>query len=181
MRVSWSSTSSLKATNASWVGSTALWTGTLVGLTVGALTGEDSGASAGLAAAGVGLSAGTAIGVLTASSVSPSIGHVRLIDLSAVLGALSAGALYFAIANNKSNATGAAGATALGTAAGLGIGWYATASMPPDQPRSSSEARDDSSSWLARWRPMISPVTRTETPGVAAPAGLVLGAQGPLD
>src|SRR5207253_102905 len=70
---------------ASWVGSSALWTSTVSGFAAAGFQKHDQ-APLALAVAGIGLSAGTAAGLLTAGSVSPSIARVRLIDLSAILG-----------------------------------------------------------------------------------------------
>ena len=55
----------------SWVGSTALWTGTIAGLATGALAEKQNDPTTPLAAAGVGLAVGTALGLATASTVSP--------------------------------------------------------------------------------------------------------------
>jgi hypothetical protein len=81
---------------------------------------------------GVGLTAGTGLGILTADVVSPSIGRVRLIDLSVLGGA----ALYAGAANRDPNGHALSGATALGISAGLAIGWFATSRMERDRLRS---------------------------------------------
>jgi len=163
-----------------WVGSTALWTGTLGGLLTGAFGGDSSPPTTALAVAGVGLTAGTGLGMLTAGSVSPSISRVRLLDLSAVLGGLTTSGLYIAAAGDNAQGAGVAGAMALGIAAGLGAGWLATSKMAadplrrPDPKKSEDEwARDRArGGFLARIRPMLVP---------SQGGGAMMGAGGTLD
>jgi hypothetical protein len=157
-----------------WVGSTALWTGTIGGFATGGLLREDASTEA-LAVAGIGLTAGTAIGLMTASAVSPPVGRVRLIDLSGLVGGLGAAGLYAAFANEETSGQAVSGVTALGIAGGLAIGWVATAGMGRDSLRSdastSEDAVDERSALRTiakRTRPLLLPQT----------SGAILGAGG---
>jgi hypothetical protein len=118
---------------ASYVGSAGLWTGTITGLGTAAFTTEPNGAAAPLAIAALGLTAGSIVGISTAGSVSPSIAHVRFIDLGGVAGFLVGGGLYLAAANNNVDGHAFSGAAAVGTAAGLVTAFLATRSMPRDE------------------------------------------------
>lgn len=126
-----------------WVGSTALWTGAIAGFATGALV-EDGGTEA-LAVGGIGLTVGTGLGLLSASTVSPSIGRTRLIDLSGLLGGVGAAALYAAGSRNGPDGQATSGITAVGIASGLAIGWVATSGMDKDVPRTKEPNQDDSS------------------------------------
>lgn len=163
---------------ASWVGSTTLWTGLVSALTAGATAG-DSNATAVPITGIVGLAVGTAIGFGTASSVSPPISRVRLLDLSGLLGGLGAVGLYVAAANDKTDGRAAAGVTALGIAGGLGLGWLATSSMGRDYPREadpSAEAEDDARSPVRRFFAKLTPSVLPASGG-----GAMIGAAGSLD
>jgi hypothetical protein len=154
----------------SWVGSTALWGGTVIGLATGALGGDGkTGTQTALAAGGVGLSLGTAVGMTTASHVSPSIALVRFLDLGAVAGGLLGAGLYLAGANDSADGNATAGITALGVTAGLASTWFLTASMPEDRPRPAVDAAPPSA--LAKLRPMLMPAT----------GGAMMGLGGALD
>jgi hypothetical protein len=164
-----------------WVGSTALWMGTLGGLTAGAVANQKGRPTTGIAVTGVGLTLGTGVGMLSAGAVSPSIARVRLIDLSAVLGGLTGAALYVAAASNDAEGQGVAGATALGIASGLAIGWLATSKMSTDRLRRSApqtstppgEASEGArGNFLARMRPLLIP---------SQGGGAMMGAGGTLD
>jgi hypothetical protein len=117
---------------ASFVDSAALWSGVVLGLATGAFSGEPNGAAAPLAVSTAAVPVGAIVGMLTAGRVSPSIAHVRFIDLGGIAGFLVGGGLYLAIANNNVDGHAAAGIAGLGTAAGLVTAWVATASMPRD-------------------------------------------------
>jgi hypothetical protein len=136
----------------SWVGSTALWSGLIFAFTTGALVKEDDPPPAVFAAAGVGLGLGTVTGLLTASSVSPSIARVRFLDLGGLAGGLLSTALYVAIANDKTNGRAASGITALGGFGGLAAAWALTASMPDDRLRT-----EEPPETVAKIRPMLMP------------------------
>ena len=149
----------------SWVGSTALWTGTLAGLATGALGERQNEPTTPLAAAGVGLAAGTALGLATASGVSPSISRVRFLDLGGIGGGLLGGLLYWGAADEKVDGRALSGTTALGAAAGLGVVWALTSSMQQDRPLGPDEAAPKES-WTARLRPSVAPVDRGATFGL---------------
>lgn len=140
----------------SWVGSTALWTGTLLGFTTGALVKPDDPPPAVFAAAGVGLTIGTGIGLGTASAVSPSIARVRFIDLGGLAGGLLSAGLYVALANDKADGRAASGITALGGFGGLAAAWAITSSMPDDRLRT-EEPKEEEKGAIARLRPMLMP------------------------
>lgn len=151
----------------SWVGSTALWTGVMAGFVGGAAAKEDDPPPEPFAAAAVGLSVGTGIGLLTASPVSPSISRVRLLDIGGVAGGLVGGGLYLAAADEKAEGRAAAGVAAIGIAAGLTTAWFLTASMGEDRPERPHEEKTA----LARMRPMLMP----------SQGGAMLGVGGTLD
>jgi hypothetical protein len=121
---------------ASFVSSSALWSGIVLGLATGAFTNDNNnnpGAEIPFAVAAIAPIAGTVLGALTASSVSPSAARIGFIDLGGLSGFLVGGGLYLAIANNNTDLHALSGSAALGTAAGLGIAWFATRSMAKDQ------------------------------------------------
>ena len=126
---------------ASFVGSTGLWAGVLGGFAAAAFTSSntDPGPNA-LLAANVGLGAGTLAGLFAAGPGSPSIARVRFLDLGGIGGGLVAGGLYAAAANGNGNTQAGFGVTALGVAAGLGVGWLATGNMPSDRPEDRTKA-----------------------------------------
>ena len=137
-----------------WVGSTALWGGTVAAFATGALADKDNPPASAFALAGVGLTVGTGVGLATASSVSPSIARVRLLDLGGVSGGLLGAGLYAAAANEKIDGRALSGVTAIGAVAGLGAAWALTSSMHEDRPRDPS-AREQAIA--ERIQPMVSP------------------------
>ena len=170
-----------------WVGSTALWTGAIAGFGTGGLV--QNGDTEALAIGGIGLTVGTGIGLLTASSVSPSIGRTRLIDLSGLLGGLGTAAFYAAAARNESSGQAASGLTALGITGGLAIGWLATSGMAKDSPRS-TEPKEESSTSTSSQEPHARTLASTQgstLESIAAqtrpllmpqPSGAIIGAGG---
>lgn len=165
----------------SWVGSTALWTGAMLGFVTGAVAAKPDTAPTALAATGVGLTAGTGLGLLTAGVVSPTIARVRLIDLSGILGGLT-GLGTYALASTSESDGGRTASTALGIAAGLTIGWFLTASLPKDPIRRQAPASDARSSeptkriaratWVEQIHPLLLPTQS---------GGAMIGAGGTLD
>lgn len=141
----------------SWVGSTALWTGTLLAFGTGAVVKPDDPPPAVFAAAGVGLTLGTGIGLGTASAVSPSIARVRFLDLGGLAGGLLSAGLYVALANDKADGRAASGITALGGLGGLGAAWALTSSMADDRPRSDDGKPAEDEGPIAKLRPMMMP------------------------
>jgi hypothetical protein len=136
----------------SWVGSAALWSGLIFAFTAGAFVKEDNPPPATLAAAGVGLTIGTGVGLATAGAVSPSIARVRFLDLGGLAGGLVSAGLYVAIANDKVQGRVASGITALGGAAGLAATWALTSSMPDDRLRTEEPPEP-----VAKISPMLMP------------------------
>lgn len=156
---------------ASFMGSAALWSGTVAGLTVGALTGLDEDVDEyALLAGALALNAGAVGGALLAPNVSPSIARVRFLDLGAVAGALVAGGLYIAVADSDSTAGAAAGTVAAGITGGLAAAWWLTSGMQPDRPAFRGEASAWSSARLS-----LQPVS-----GAGRLTGVTLGVQGAL-
>lgn len=148
---------------ASFVGSAALWAGTVTGMVAGAFSGDDnSRASTSLLAAGIGLNAGVVAGLLAASPVSPSIARVRFLDIGALAGGLVFGGLYLAAADHNAQAQPALGLTGLGVAAGLGVAWAATSGMPADR----LEEKNAGPASALAIRPSLTPVPGGATLGV---------------
>jgi hypothetical protein len=118
----------------SFTGSTAIWSGTLTGLTAGALLPENSyRTERAFLASGLGYNAGLLGGMLGAGALSPSVTRVRIVDLLGGAGGLTASGLYLAIAHDP-DIRATQGLAALGAGAGLAIGWWVTAGMKPDAP-----------------------------------------------
>jgi hypothetical protein len=137
----------------SWVGSTALWGGVVPSFIAGAAADDESAAPAAFATAGVGLSVGTALGLATASTVSPSIARVRFIDLGGLSGGLLGIGLY-AAASSKGSRTEGLTSTALGAGAGLTTAFFLTSSMPEDRPRAPTDPQPTA---RVEWRPTMLP------------------------
>jgi hypothetical protein len=115
------------------MGSGALWTGLVSGLTAAALTSrEDHQDDNGFLAAAVGVNLGAVGGAYLASQVSPSIARVRFIDLGGLAGGLTLGGLYWALAGRDAQERPILTAVALGSAAGVASAWYLTREMPPE-------------------------------------------------
>lgn len=156
----------------SWVGSTALWSGAVVGLGAGAFGGHgEASTRLGLAAAGIGTTVGTVVGLVTAGDVSPSIARVRFLDLGGILGGLLGAGLYIAAANESADGNATAGVAALGVAAGLVGAWALTSSMPGDKPNRPGDRPRATPAVLDRLKPMLMP----------ASGGAMMGVGGSLD
>jgi hypothetical protein len=150
---------------ASFVGSTALWSGVVSGLTLGALVTNDATADEkALLGAGIGINAGAALGAAFASDVSPSIARVRYLDLGGLAGGLLFGGLYLAAADKNGSTQGGLGITALGVTAGLTTAWLATAGMPQDRYTKPEPARPP---LAVSWTPTIVPFAGGAGLGVA--------------
>ncbi len=139
---------------ASYVGSAGLWTGALGGLFLGAVTQDDGAPWAGAA---IGVAAGAVAGIVSAGPVSPSVAHVRFIDLGGIVGVLAAGGLYLAASGDNVDPHALSGAAALGAAGGLVTAFLLTRSMPKD------DEPAEHLSLTTSWSPSIAPV-----PGGAA-------------
>lgn len=140
---------------ASFVGSTALWSGVVSGLTLGALVKDDATADEkALLGAGIGINAGAALGAAFASQVSPSIARVRYLDLGGIAGGLLFGGVYAATAEKDGNVQAGLGVTALGISAGLATAWFATAGMPEDRYTKPETAKP---ALVTSWSPTILP------------------------
>jgi len=138
----------------SWVGSCALWTGAVTGFAMGAAVDEANLPPAALAAAGVGVTLGTALGLGSASAVSPSNARVHFIDLGGLGGGLLAAGAYIGAASGKADGRVASGLTAVGGAAGLAAVYALTASMPDDHLRTEQPPEPSA---IASVRPLLMP------------------------
>ncbi len=144
----------------SYTGSLSLWSGLLTGFTVSALLPQtDYRAEHSILAADIGYNVGLLGGMMTAATVSPSVTRVRLVDLSGLAGGFIVGGSYLALANGGDSRV-AMTVTALGTATGLGVGWFATRGMQRDT------AGTGSSSQITV-QPSIAPVAGGGMLGVA--------------
>jgi hypothetical protein len=140
---------------ASFVGSTALWSGLVASLVSAAATGDGATrATDALLAAEVGLNLGTMAGLFSASAVSPSIGRVRFLDLGGLAGLLVGGGLYLAAAENRVDGQAASAATGLGVLTGLTIAWAATSRMPADRTEPARDRPKDSMSYSPTLMPV---------------------------
>jgi hypothetical protein len=119
---------------ASFVGSAALWSGLVSGLTAGAMFPADGAQDdRALLAGAMGLNIGAVLGAVAAGPVSPSIARVRILDLSAVAGSVVVGGVYWALANRHVDDRAMMGSVALGATGGLVSAWLATQGMTPDR------------------------------------------------
>lgn len=149
----------------SFVGSSALWTGLVLGFGSAAVLPGDDGKHA-VAVGAAGLSIGTIGGALLAGSVSPTIARVRFIDLGGIAGGLLAGGLYAAAANKGGSGQAAAGVTTLGIGGGLVVAWLLTSGM---EDRPAFRGDEPPKPEAVRMRPMISP---TKNGGVVGIGGV---------
>jgi len=118
---------------ASYVGSTALWSGLVLGLSAVSLTeNEATMDDNGLLVGALALNGGAVAGALTAGHVAPSIARVRFLDLGGIAGGLLLGGLYVAAADEKTEARPAAACVAAGAVGGLTAAWFLTVNMPRD-------------------------------------------------
>lgn len=124
---------------ASFIGSASLWTALIAGAVTAGVAPDDSDLDnrAWLAAA-LGVNAGALAGALTAGTVSPTIARVRFLDLGGIGGLLVSGGLFFA--SESKNERLAPLVMGLGTAAGLGVAWFATQGMTKDEPTTTTTA-----------------------------------------
>lgn len=166
-----------------WVGSTALWSGVVVGFATAAVVDDRSASQASLAAAGVGLSVGTGVGLGTAGLVSPSIARVRFIDLGGIGGGLLSAGLYLSAANEKANGQAASGIAALGAVVGLASGWALTSGMAEDRLRAPVPSEGPSPSGASPSSPprRIAMIERLQPLLMPANGGALLGVGGSLD
>lgn len=118
---------------ASYVSSTAGWSGAVLAL-VTAAAGPDDETREDYAflAAALGVNVGAALGVFTADAVSPSIGRVLFLDLGAISGALLFGGLYAAMEPEDEVDRALPAVLAGGIATGLTVAWFLTEDMTPD-------------------------------------------------
>jgi hypothetical protein len=132
---------------ASFVGSSALWTGTIAGLVAGAFGKEDDDTrdDHAMLGAAIGVNAGAVAGLLAAGTVSPSIARVRYLDLGAVGGGLVFGGVYVGLSEKNLDSRALMATAAVGAGVGLATTWFLTRHMPrdlgPDERRTTSFAQ----------------------------------------
>jgi hypothetical protein len=149
---------------ASFVGSAALWSGTIAGLAVGALSPDDDALDdRALLAAAVSVNVGAVAGAVAAGPVSPSIARVRFLDLGGIGGSILVGGLYLAAADRQSDGRAFMGAVSLGMAGGLATAWVATSGMPADRTEPPAASRPAA----ATLSPTIIPVAGGALVGLA--------------
>lgn len=146
---------------ASFVSSTAFWTGALFALSFAAFTPDVRyRAEHAFAGGDVGYNAGLVGGILLAPLVAPSIARVRWLDIGGVGGGLFAAGLYSILAQDAATPRATFAATAVGSLAGLGVSWILTSRMPRDV-RGADGGRAPS------FRPTVLPAVGGVTVGVA--------------
>jgi hypothetical protein len=118
------------------MGSGALWTGLVLGLTGAVATGqEDHRDDNGWLAAAVGVNVGALGGAYLAAQFHPSIARVRFIDLGALAGGLTVGGVAWAVGGRDAEPRPILTAAALGVAGGVAAAWWLTRGMQPDPGR----------------------------------------------
>ncbi len=139
----------------SFVGSSALWSNVL-GLLGGVVAGASGKDFAPISIAMVG--AGTVVGGLYAREVAPSIARVRYLDFGAIVGGITLGGTYAALAASAGNEETAAALASLGIVGGAGLAAYLTRDMHGDAPRRGP---------VVSWIPTVAPTDGGATLGVA--------------
>lgn len=142
----------------SFTASTAIWGGLLSAFTSTALDSErDERRQRAYLVGAIGYNVGLVTGLMIGPTVAPSVARVRFTDLGGLFGALTGGGGYALLAAHRDSRVGF-GATAIGSALGLGLAWWATSGMPPDHSHDQLPpaigARDTG---LASLRPSIAP------------------------
>ncbi|HET6149895.1 MAG TPA: hypothetical protein VFH68_20310 [Polyangia bacterium] len=159
---------------ASLMGSTALWSGLVVGLLGASAVGDSPTADDSfLLLSALGLNGGAVAGVIIGKDVSPSIARVRFLDLGALTGGILAGGVYLAASNGHPSTRVLTGALAAGITGGLVTAWQLTGNMEPDHPRGRQDAAPPAEPTLI---PSISP--SASRGGASGVDGLVLGVTG---
>jgi hypothetical protein len=149
---------------ASFVSSSATWTGGVIGLATAALSPDDEATDdRALLAAAISLNAVAVAGILAASPVSPTVARVRFIDLGGLAGGLLVGGIYLSAANEDIDAQALMGSLALGIPAGLTATWFLTAGMEEDRPEQESPKRSP----VVELEPTVLPVRDGALVGVA--------------
>lgn len=119
---------------ASYVSSTTLWPALILGFAVAGISQDNQYRDDhAMLAASLGATGGAVTGILTAGTVSPTTARIRFLDLGGISGALLGGGLYLAATGSHAEFSPFSVLTALGTTAGLGVAWAATANMPRDE------------------------------------------------
>ncbi len=139
----------------SFVGSTALWSNVL-GLLGGVVAGASDKDFAPISIAMVGV--GTAAGAAFTRDFAPSIARVRYLDFGAIVGGLTLGGVYAALAASSGNEETAAALASVGVVGGAGLAAYLTRDMRRDEPR-----RGETLSWV----PTFAPTSGGGTVGIA--------------
>lgn len=139
----------------SFVGSTALWANVL-GMLGGVVANASDKDFAPISLTMVGL--GTAVGAAYTRDFAPSIARVRYLDFGAIVGGLTLGGTYAALAGSAGNGETAAALAGVGILGGAGLAVYLTREMHRDEPRRAT---------ALQWMPTVAPTTGGATVGVA--------------
>jgi hypothetical protein len=120
---------------ASYIASATVWGGVLTGFTTGALLPDTAHRTeTSLLAADAGYNLSLVTGMLTASTVSPTVARVRIVDLCGVAGGFLFGGTYLAAAQRGTDSRATLGLAAIGAAGGLTLGWFSTTKMTREVP-----------------------------------------------
>jgi hypothetical protein len=158
---------------ASFMGSSALWTGLVAGLVAASAVKESPTSDDDfMLASAIALNVGAVAGVLVGKEVSPSIARVRFLDLGGLAGGILAGGLYVAAAGNHPDQRATTAVLATGITGGLIVAWTLTSKMEPDYPRS---GRRSSTDVLDSMTPTLSPTASASSRGID---GAVVGVGG---
>lgn len=118
----------------SFATTTTLWAGLLSSFMGYSLQGNDDRRDeAAFLIGGAGYNVGLLSGMLFAPVVSPSVTRVRFVDLSGIAGGLLSVGGYLLTAADDATSRGGLASAAVGSALGVGIGWWLTSDMdtPP--------------------------------------------------
>lgn len=145
---------------AAFVGSSGLWVG-MVGTfgSLAFLSSDD--ARLGTGVGGAGVLGGAILGGVFASSVSPSVWRMRLVDIGGVVGGLLGAGTYAIVApSGGGDGRLAAGLITLGMASGVGTSFWLTSGMEHDYPAERTSEDTKRSAWLSTVTPVITPSPR---------------------
>jgi hypothetical protein len=117
----------------SFIASTSLWGGVLASFSAAALEpSTERRTETSFVVGTVGYNVGLVGGLVFAPTIAPSVARVRFVDLAGIGGGLIGAGTYNLFAGDNAKTELSLGTTALGTAVGLGISWWATRGMPSD-------------------------------------------------
>jgi hypothetical protein len=156
----------------SFTASTAIWGGILSAFATSALvSSRDERSQYAFVVGSMGYNAGLVSGLLFGPTIAPSVTRVRLTDLGGLFGGLAFVGAYALLADERDSRV-MLGGTAIGTALGLGITWWATTDMAADRSHDalSPIIGQRTSTGVAALQPVLAPV----------PGGVLAGISGEL-